>query len=58
MQLKLIDLPDDVILHYKLANIATTDVHIYTEICRGMYGIPAAGILAQQLLEKQLNMEG
>ena len=52
MRLKLRNLPDDVIRHYKLANIATKDGHIYTEIRRGMYGIPAAGILAQQLLEK------
>ena len=52
MQLKLSDLPDDVIQHYKLANIATTDGHIYTEIRLGMYGIPVAGILVQQLLQK------
>ena len=52
MQLKLSNLPDDIIRHYKLANIATTDGHIYTEIRRGMYGIPVAGILVQQLLQK------
>ena len=52
MQLKLSNLPDDVIRHYKLANIATKDGHIYTEIRRGMYGIPAARILAQQLQKK------
>ena len=58
MRLKLSNLPEDVIRHYKLAKISTTDGHIYTEIHRGMYGIPAAGILAQQMLEKRLNMEG
>ena len=52
MRLKLSDLPDDVIRHNKLANIVTKDGHIYPEIRRGMYGIPAARILAQQLQKK------
>ena len=52
MQLKLSNLPDDVVRHYKLANVATKDGHTYTDIRRGMYGIPAARIMAQQLLEK------
>ena len=34
------------------------DDYIYTEIRRGMYGLPAAGILAQRILEKLLNKEG
>ena len=34
------------------------DEYINTEIRRGMYGLPAAGILAQRLLEKRLNREG
>ena len=55
MRLKLSDLPNDFIRHYKLAAKATKDGHVYTEIRRGMYGLPAAGILAQQLLEKRLN---
>ena len=58
MQLKLSNLPDNVIRHYKLANIAIKDSHIYTEIRRGMYGILAAEILSQHLLEKRLNTEG
>ena len=44
MRLKLSDLPDDVIHHYNLKNIMTKDGYIYTEIRRGMYGFPAAGI--------------
>jgi hypothetical protein len=32
--------------------------HIYVEIQKGMYGLPQAGILAQELLEKQLNEHG
>ena len=55
MRLKLRDLPDDVIRYYNLENILTKDGYIYTEIRRGMYGLPVAGILAKQLLEKRLN---
>ena len=58
MRLKLSDLPDDVIRHYNLEIIVTKEGYIYTEIRRGMYGLPASGILAQQLLEKLLNKEG
>ena len=58
MRLKLSDLPDDVIRHYNLENIVTKDGYIYTELSIGMYGLPAAGILAQQLLENSLNKEG
>ena len=50
MRIKLSDLPDDVIHHYNLENTMTKDGYIYTEIRRGMYGLPAAIILAQQLL--------
>ena len=52
MRLKLSDLPDDVILQYNLRGKVEKDENVYTEICRGMYVIPAARILAQQLLEK------
>ena len=58
MRLKLSDLPDNAIRHYNLENIVTTYGYIYTEIRRGMYVLPTAGILAQQLLEKRLNKEG
>ena len=58
MRLKLSDLPDDFICHYNLKYIVTKDGYIYTEIRRGMYGLPAAGILSQQLLEKRLNKKG
>ena len=47
MQLKLADMPDDVIAHYKLQDVATPDGYVYCEICKGMYGLPQAGIIAQ-----------
>jgi hypothetical protein len=50
MQLKILDMPDDVTEHYKLRDIVTPDGHIYCEIQRGMYGLLQAGIIAQELL--------
>jgi hypothetical protein len=37
MRLKISDMPDDVIEHYKLSDIVTPDGHIYCEIQKGMY---------------------
>ncbi len=51
MQLRLADMPEDVIAHYKLNNIATPEGYIYCEIQKGMYGLPQAKIIAQQLLK-------
>jgi hypothetical protein len=50
MQLKISDMPDDVIEHYNLREIATPDGFIYCEKQKGMYGLPQAGIIAQELL--------
>ena len=45
MRLKLRNLPDDVIFQYNLREKVTKDGYVYTEIWRGMYRIPAAGII-------------
>ncbi len=58
MQLRIADMPEDVIAHYKLTDIATHDGYIYCEIQKGMYGLPQARIIAQQLLEKRLKAHG
>jgi hypothetical protein len=58
MRLRLADMPKDVIAHYKLEEIATPDGYIYCEIQKGMYGLPQAGIIAQQLLEERLEKDG
>ena len=58
MRLKLSDLPDDVVRHYKLAEKVTKDGYVYVEIRRGMYGLPQAGLIGQKLLEQRLNKEG
>jgi hypothetical protein len=54
IQLCIANMPDNVIKHYKLTNLATLDGHIYCEIHKGMYGLPQAKIIAQQMLEEQL----
>ncbi len=46
MQLRISDMPDDVIEHYNLRANATPDGYIYCEIQKGMYGLPQAGIIA------------
>jgi hypothetical protein len=58
MQLRIADMPEDVIAHYKLTDIATHDGCIYCEIQKGVYGLPQARIIAQQLLEKRLKAHG
>jgi len=42
MRLKISDMPNDVIEHYNLREIATPDGFIYCEIQKGMYGLPQA----------------
>jgi hypothetical protein len=51
-------MPEDVIKHYKLLNIVTPDEYVYCKIQQGMYGLPQAGIIAQELLAKRLNEHG
>jgi hypothetical protein len=55
MPLRLI--PDDIIEHYGLKEKALNG-YAYMEICRGMYGLPQAGILANKLLRKRLARHG
>ncbi len=58
MRLRIVDMPEDVIAHYKLTDIATHDGYIYCKIQKGMYGLAQAGIIAQQLLKKCLKAHG
>jgi len=58
MRLKIDDMPDNVIKQYQLREKSTKDGYVYVEINKGMYGLPQAGIIAQQLLEKRLNAAG
>jgi hypothetical protein len=54
MRLKITDIPQEVIDHYKMMSLVTKDGYVYCKIIRGMYGLPQAGIIAQELLEKRL----
>ena len=53
--LNIADIPEEIIEQYNLREKATPDGSVYIEIRKGMYGLPQAGLLAQQLFEKRLN---
>jgi hypothetical protein len=53
IHIKLADIPQEFINEYKLKELAC-DSWIYFEMCRGMYGLPQAGILANKLLGDRL----
>jgi hypothetical protein len=58
MRMKIKDLPEEFVTMYNLTDKATSDGFIYIKIQKGMYGLPQAGILAQELLEQRLNKHG
>ena len=58
MRLKITDIPEEIIEHYKLREFVTENGYVYCEVTRGMYGLPQAGIIAQELLEKRLSEHG
>ena len=58
IRVNLQDIPDEIIQEYKLKNIVAVNGLIYIHADRGMYGLPQSGLLANALLEKQLNKQG
>ena len=58
LKLKLSVLPAEIIKKYKLHTIATPDGSVYVEVRKGMYGLPQARKLANELLENRLNKDG
>ncbi len=52
MQLKIANIPQEVIKHDNLMSLVTPDGNVYCEITQGMYSLPQAGIIAQELLKK------
>eukprot|EP00804_Cyclotella_cryptica_P024520 CCRYP_014626-RA/>CCRYP_014626-RA protein AED:0.39 eAED:0.39 QI:0/0/0/1/0/0/2/0/256 len=54
MRLEVSDIPDHIIALYNLNKLATTDGYLYVLIQKGKYGLPPAGIIAQQLLENTI----
>ncbi|KAL7475598.1 hypothetical protein ACHAW6_001508 [Cyclotella cf. meneghiniana] len=58
LKLCLTDLSNDVMEQYNLKDKATSHGFVYVEIQKGIYGLPQAGLLAQELLEARLNAKG
>ena len=58
LRLKLSNLPEDVIEQYGLKYKATSEGYVYMDTRKGMYGLPQAGLLAQELLEQRLQKQG
>jgi hypothetical protein len=58
MRMKLTEFPEDFAQIYKLHVLVNANGFVSIEIQKGMYGLPQASILAQELLEKCLNKHG
>jgi hypothetical protein len=58
MWVKVSNLPPDFVKSYNLKDLANNDGTIYVKIQKGMYGLPQAGILMQNLPKEQLNQHG
>jgi hypothetical protein len=49
---------EDVIDKYNLCNKVDTNGNVHCKVQHGMYGLPQAGIIAQELLETRLLKAG
>lgn len=58
LRIKMEDISDEVIEQYDLAAKSSNDGYVYVEVRRGMYGLPHAGLVAQELLEKRMAKHG
>ena len=56
--MKLDMFPDNVIDKYNLRHKVEPDGYVYIEVRKGMYGLPQAGLFAQELLAKRLAKHG
>jgi hypothetical protein len=50
-------IPQEIIEQYNLLPLVS-DGHVYIEVQKGMYGLPQAGILANQLISCRLAIHG
>jgi hypothetical protein len=55
VHIKLDGIPEETIQQYPLQDNVDSEGYIFIEVQKGMYGLPQARILAQNLLEKLLN---
>ena len=51
LKLNLREIPDEIIKLYNLRKKATSDGSVYMEIQKGMYGLPQAGLIANEIPE-------
>eukprot|EP00804_Cyclotella_cryptica_P030764 CCRYP_009164-RA/>CCRYP_009164-RA protein AED:0.15 eAED:0.16 QI:0/0/0/1/1/1/4/0/1045 len=58
IRMKLSDIPEEIITEYKLRDLVEPGDCVYIIIVLGMYGLPHAGLIANELLEKRLNQHG
>jgi hypothetical protein len=58
IKIKLSDIPEEIINEYKLREKATSSGSVYIMAVKGMYGLPQAGLIANELLESRLNKHG
>ena len=58
MKIHLSQMPQEIINEYKLDRFVHTNGYVYILICKGMYGLPQAGMLANKLLKKCLAKHG
>ncbi len=57
-RMKLELFPQEIINEYRLHDKVDTDGNVFCEVQPGMYGLPQAGIVAQNLLTKHLHKAG
>ncbi len=52
MRLHLDIIPKEIIVKYNLRDLVDEEGWVYVEIWKGMYGLPQAGIIVNQLIKK------
>ena len=58
IRLNISNIPEENIKEYHLQEKATEAGHVYIKANKGMYGLPQAGLISNQHLEKILNKHG
>ena len=58
IKIKLRNIPEEIIVEYKLRDLATADGNVCIKSTKGMYSLPHTGLLANDQLEKRLNKHG
>ena len=58
IRVRITDMPDEIISEYNLRDKVNAKGFIFIEVTKGMYGLPQAGLLVNELLEKRLNKHG